>query len=145
MGIDIRTASALDTKAIAILYWQDMLTEDRVVSIGQHISQFPAFVAEIGNQIIGFAYTEQIAPDVLELENLYVHETHRNRGIGSLLLNAVEVAAEGRYVAIELFNSDLYDNPVKGKRPATSFYLKRGYELILDTGNTRQFLKRLKS
>lgn len=143
MSIDIRHASELDTKAIATLYWQEMLNEDRIIAIGHRISQFPAFVAEVDNQIIGFAYTEQIAPDVLELDNLYVHEIFRNRGIGSLLLNALEAKAKERYVAIELFNSDLYDTPIKNKRAATSFYQKRGYELILDTGNTRQFLKRL--
>lgn len=114
-----------------------LFSEDRV---GVLIASYPAVVSEIGANIIGFAYCGSFAPDVLELMNIFVSKTHRNRGIGTVLLRKLEEQIFHQYSGIVLVNSALY-SALEGKYMATSFYVKNGYRLLMSTGNTDIFGK----
>lgn len=96
------------------------------------------------NEITIRAAEVEDAPDILEMDNLFVDEHYRNQQIGERLLARLEAAASAHYASIVLVNSELYETVVVDKRPAGSFYLHRGYSQIVDTGPTRVFAKSLR-
>lgn len=58
----------------------------------------------------------------LAINLLFVDENHRNKGLGSLLLNKVE--EEAKETGVELIHLDTFDFQAK------EFYLKHGYEVF---------------
>lgn len=143
MQVSIRYAIVGDAEEIAKLYWRAMLSIERLGLIRLAIHQYPAYVAELSDQLVGFAYSRPFAPDILEIDNLFVDENYRGEQIGTRLLLSVEAEASKQYASIILVNSELYDNAVVDKKPATKFYLRNGYSLIASTGPTRVFTKSL--
>ncbi len=70
---------------------------------------------------------------------LFVDENHRHKGLGSLLLNKVEV--EAKAIGARLIHLDTFDFQAK------DFYLKYGYEIfgVLDNcppGHKRYYMKK---
>lgn len=110
--------------------------------IASCIDEWPAAILLSGDELIGFAYTRRFAPDVLELLNIVVAESHRSRGLGGLLLKEIEESASEYFAAVVLINSDGYEG-APTQRPATNFYVRNGYELIQRTSLTRVFWKSL--
>jgi GNAT superfamily N-acetyltransferase len=68
---------------------------------------------------------------------MYVRDDHRGRGVGRLLVNAIESHARASFDALRLFT----DNPV-----AASFYAALGYAVVNDSDRAthRKMLGRLK-
>ncbi len=82
------------------------------------------YVAEEGSQLVGFAMVDVKAGIVLAT---YVHPDHVGRGVGSLLLGAVEAEAESSGLTKLWLNATLNSVP---------FYQARGYESLGPATNT---------
>tara|TARA_R110000868_G_scaffold323558_1_gene584499 strand:- start:110 stop:556 length:447 start_codon:yes stop_codon:yes gene_type:complete len=110
----------------------------------QQLKKCPAYGAYTpNNDMVGFIYSHDFAPDILELYNIYVCRALRGKSVGSRLLQAFEKDARYRdYNAVLLFNSDAYETAQK-KISAAPFYLKHGYQKIAMTPQTKIFFKNL--
>jgi ribosomal-protein-alanine acetyltransferase len=89
-------------------------------------SSFANFlVATDEGQVVGYAIAQHLpGNDVADIQNIAVVESHRGRGIGAALLDAlVEWAVDRGTTAIMLEVRD--DNPV-----AQSLYASRGFAVI---------------
>jgi GNAT superfamily N-acetyltransferase len=76
-------------------------------------------------------------PDVVEIDNLLVDPQWQRRGWGSALLRTLVEGCLGRYRALVSTNSDLHDPGRSGKRDATSFYRRHGFDVVATTPQTR--------
>lgn len=106
------------------------------------IDQNPAFLALSGVDVVGFVYTRQFAPDILEVLNIVVADDFRSRGVGTAMLRAVETAAVPGFTALILVNSQLYVG-TPGKRDASAFYQRNGFRLLYSSGPSNIFIKDL--
>ncbi|TQL59244.1 acetyltransferase (GNAT) family protein [Oryzihumus leptocrescens] len=126
------------------MYRNELSREPHADRVAAQLATFPSAVAEDGGSLVGFCYTVNFAPDVLELANIVVAENRRNEGLGGILLQHVESQAAQTFAGIILVNSDLYPQGKTVKRPATDFYHKHGYRILTATAGTRIFFKDLK-
>lgn len=143
-SMKIRKAKLADSIAISELY-NGVELDDSVEYFRKVIDSYPAFVALDGGRIVGFAVCDKFAPDIIELVNIYVSQDYRNQKIGSKLLQRIESGSSKteQYSEIIAVNSDLYKRP-EVKLPATNFYLRAGYKLILETKDKKSICKELK-
>ena len=109
---------------------------------------YPSVVATQNGKIVGFAYTLPFAPDILRLENLFVHSEHRNDGIGANLMHHLEHFTKENYCEYKFM---ILDNSLRypyfkentPKRSAKNFYERIGYEVIMETADTTVLKKEL--
>ena len=102
--------------------------------------EYPATVAVLNGDIIGFVYSGRFAPDVLELMNIFVDQSYRNKHLGGRLLAHFEEKAFNGYKGIILVNSALY-HANEEKKSAKSFYLRNNYKLLMSTTDSFVFGK----
>ena len=137
----VREGYSKDASQIVDEYWRHEASTEHLTKVEAALTNMPSAVAVINEKIVGFAYCQKFAPDILEIDNLFVNELHRNRHIGSLLLKRIELAASEYFSGLILVNSDLYQNPVVNKQNPANFYLRHGFQLVMDTSASRVFLK----
>lgn len=142
-AMTLRRGTEADAPAVCALLATQLLRDPDLNLVAQRLSDAPSALAFDGDALVGFAYCGAWAPDIMELLNILVADTHRSRGLGSRLLGVVEGEMPSGVRGILLENSDLHGTALGGKRPATSFYLANGYSAIADTGATRVFWKGL--
>jgi GNAT superfamily N-acetyltransferase len=141
MAADIRQARADDANGIRACYLEGSGRALDLNRLAGYISEYPSAVAMEDDQTAGFAFCMHFAPDIIQLGNLFVADRYRSQGIGAALVRAVESQAASRFDSVIVVNSMLYEG-VPNKRPATDFYLKLGYSVLLSTGPTNIFGKR---
>lgn len=105
------------------------------------IKIYPSMLLLFDSRVVGFAFTDRLAPDILELLNIYISKKYQNKNHGSVLLENIEQEAKKIYKAIVAINSLLYTN--EDKRLADNFYLKNDYELVFNTCSTKVFAKNI--
>lgn len=137
--IDARLTK-MDHSDVCALFEQELGRLPRPGYIERCIEAYPSAGAWLSGRLIGFCYTDSFAPDILEISNILVDKRHRDRHVGAHMLQAVEDQCPGRYTAIILVNSMLYQT-IGTKRPASSFYLAHGYTAILNTRSSTVFAK----
>ena len=136
-----RRISPTDIESVAALHEsQNGRPADRSY-IERCISGFPSSICLSGDRVVGFAYTNRFAPDILDLANLLVDDDHRGHGIGTLLLTDVERQAVPTWACIILSNSELWPHPPR--RSPLDFYVRNGYSVLFETEHTTVFMKRL--
>ena len=109
--------------------------------LGVILDSLPSVVTINDQELIGFAYSIEFAPDILEIANIFVSEKYRCLNLGTSILSSIETqAVDLRYSGLILCNSDSYKSS-KEKRPATNFYLNNNYKITAETSNTRVFFK----
>lgn len=91
-------------------------------------------VAELGGELIGLAWgrIDAAAPDVAALYQMWVTPTHRGRGVGQKLLEAVIAWAMAQNVA----SLDL--GVTCGDSPARRLYGRAGFKPLGEPGPLRQ-------
>ena len=107
------------------------------------LSSYPSLMAEADGRLVGFAYSDRFAPDVVELANILIARELRCEGLGSRLLSAFESVAGQHFSAVILANSDLYEDHRSEKRSARSFYERAGYSAVFATPDSEIFTKHL--
>lgn len=139
----IRNGNKDDAAIIVSLYWRHEISLGRIEEVRAAIMSLPSKVAEIEGTIVGFVYCRAFAPDILEIDNLFVDVAYRNKKVGAILIHHLEQEAIKKYSGLILINSDLYGFPVIDKRDPRNFYIRQGYELVFSTSGSRIFMKRL--
>jgi GNAT superfamily N-acetyltransferase len=137
----LRPGTPADARGIAALDEAEYGRSSDVPPIARLLERYPSCVAEVGDEMIGFALCGSFAPDILELRQLTVSADHRDRGIGTAILSHLEASVAGRFAWLLVVTSDLYPH---GRRPRsrTTVYERAGFEPVLDTGPTRVLAKR---
>lgn len=71
--------------------------DDRMQWFMQHDEKHPVIIAEINNQVVGWAslskWSDRCAYDTTVEESVYVHKDFRGRGIGKALLEIITLEA----------------------------------------------------
>lgn len=133
-----------DLSAVFEMYRTLMTMEPDEGRVRRNTSRFPSLVAELeAGEVIGFAFSTDFAPDILELANILVVPEYRNLGLGQSLVKHLEqkAIAEG-FRTIILVNSLLYPSST-GKRSAESFYKRLGYRSIPSTESSKVYARHL--
>lgn len=138
----VRLGSLKDAGFIIARYEDILGRRPNAEYIRQALANYPSSVAYHQDVLVGFAYCGFMAPDVLELANISLHKDYRSSGVGTELLKILETEVSKEYKALLLTNSALYGE-TSGKRAATNFYLRNGYQLIAGTNSTNLFWKNL--
>jgi ribosomal protein S18 acetylase RimI-like enzyme len=107
-------------------------------------TKYPSLIIFQNDVLVGFIVSQQFAPDILELYNIYIERSLRSSGLGSYCVKEFEKSAiNAGFKGMIVVNSQMYENPNDEKRPATNFYTNNGYGLIAQTSTTNVFYKSL--
>ena len=139
----IKNLSVDDIGEMRSIYLSYLDTGLPVERLKYLIEKFPAKGAFENNKVVGFCYTNDFAPDILSIANIFISEEHRSKGLGEKILNEIfSEAKKLKYVSAILSNSDLYDTKLEKKSP-NSFYTKLGFHILFQTTNTIVYLKNI--
>jgi phosphinothricin acetyltransferase len=110
LPITIRRAELSDAQAIADIYNEAILTttatfdtqpksvEERTQWLQAHDERHPVLVAEVDGQVVGWTsltrWSDRCAYDDTGETSFYVHSSHRGRGIGRQLKEAIIAEAQ---------------------------------------------------
>ena len=107
--VQIRRATSADAHRIAALI-------EQYVASGTLLPRTPEFVAEraidyqvatIRGDVIGCAHLEEYSPSLAELRSLAVDPGYQRKGIGTLLVRAIEKLAKSRdYLTVFAVSND---------------------------------------
>jgi GNAT superfamily N-acetyltransferase len=92
------------------------------VSFQGELEVFKDFVIKDNGNIIAGIRSCFYLGKCLVINNLFVDENHRHKGLGSLLLNKLET--EAKSMGAKLIHLDTFDFQAK------DFYVKQGYEIF---------------
>jgi ribosomal protein S18 acetylase RimI-like enzyme len=135
--VAIEAMTAHSARDCTVLYESLYGRSLRYRALAAHSPARPGYVARQGTVITGFVTGVEWAPDVVEIDNLLVDPQWQRRGWGSALLRTLVEGCLGRYRALVSTNSDLHDPGRSGKRDATSFYRRHGFDVVATTPQTR--------
>ena len=144
--IHIRNMSSESLETALDLYKSYLDTNLSLPRLEYLTSTYPAKAAYNENhEMIGFCYTNQFAPDVIELANIFLIKEMRNKRVGQiLLLDIVRHAYELKYTSVILSNSSLYTSQDEKKDP-TSFYVRLGFRILYFTKHTNIYVAEIAS
>lgn len=124
-----------DILNISCLFQKFSMRKLNHISVKDCIKNYPHILAYDNNSLIGFLYTHNFAPDILELYNLFIHPDYRYQSIGTLMLQHLIENVERQYRGIIVINSSLYND--KGDFvTAVPFYTRNDFDIIAKTDNT---------
>lgn len=113
--------------------------------IARYLAAWPSVVAVVGGAVAGVIYSRRFSPDVLEWRNSLVAASLRRRGIGRLLVAAME--AETRragYRATIGVNCRLHPGATReGASAARAFWKTMGWTIIFATDGSAVVAKHL--
>ncbi len=138
----VRDAAARDAERIVQLHARELEREIGLDRVRRCVSAYPSVAAEMDGRLVGFAYGDAFAPDIVRLANLLVASDLRGLGLGQRMLGAFEMSARPSYGAVILVNSLLY--PAPEKRTAVPFYERAGYRQLFETEASAVLAKTLR-
>jgi GNAT superfamily N-acetyltransferase len=141
-GLEVQPTEKHHLVEIYDLYRRYLAREPNEARIALYVSEFPSAVLTDASRVVGFVFTTDFAPDILELANILIDSDYRNQGSGERLIRYVEENAAPKFRAIILVNSVLYPS-IGVKRLATTFYKRLGYEIIAATKDTNIFYREI--
>lgn len=142
LAIRTRGGDAADAERVVELQRRELGREHWADRVRGLLADYPSVMLEEGAELIGFAYSVELAPDILELANILIATDHRGRGLGSRLVAELEERARPRFAAMIVVNSDLHAG--HDKRDARGFYESRGYRRVLETPDSTVLAKSLR-
>lgn len=105
------------------------------ISVKECVENHPHVLAYENDVLIGFIYTNDFAPDILEIYNMFIHPDYRYQGIGTLMMQYTMDHIEEKYQGVIVANSALYDNN-EDFVTAVPFYTRNDFDVISKTDNT---------
>lgn len=105
------------------------------LTISDCVENYPHVLAYDDEQLIGFIYTNDFAPDILEIYNMFIKKDYRYQGIGTLMIQHLMNNIDKKYQGIIVINSSLYESSEEFIS-AVPFYNRNDFTLIATTKNT---------
>ena len=106
-----------------LLFWIEALAKEGIF-----------FVAEEGGDIVGYIAGERTAGEIAILHNIAVRDSHREKGIGSMLVDKFEQECRGRKLKL------IYLYGFSGNSRTSNFFEKKGYIKGSPTHEFEKFL-----
>lgn len=133
-----------DVQSVIGLYDQMRDTWFRREQVLDYINRYPSCGAWTDEILIAFCYCNELAPNLLEIKNIYVDASFQSQSIGSSLLRNIEIHAKSlQYEGIVAVNSLHYDTKIPLLN-AERFYKRSGFSIIATFDNTRVFSKAIR-
>ena len=141
--IKFKSLNRSDAEKVIELYSQMRDTWFRLDQIRYFLETNPSSGAWSANHLVGFCYSDPIAPNILEIKNIYVDRNLQSSGIGRQLISIIESeATKLKYESLIAVNSLLYNTSIPLK-DASHFYKKNGFNKIEQISQTRIFSKKI--
>lgn len=134
----LRPGGPRDAEGIASLIERANRRPADTTQIGLALATAPSVVAIDGDELVGFIYGRQFAPDVVHLQNALVAPRWQRQGVGRQIFAMAEKALrdEGYRAAIGA-NSLLHHGAIpQNCAAARSFWLRMGFRVLMATGGT---------
>jgi GNAT superfamily N-acetyltransferase len=141
--IRFREGGAADVPAVIELHFGELGRPLDEVRVNRLLSNYPSMMAEDSGRLVGFAYSDLFAPDLIELANILVARRLRSQGLGTDLLASFEAVTSKQFGAVILANSTLYKDHRSEKRSPRKFYERAGYKVVFTTSASEVYAKRL--
>lgn len=136
--LTMRAGDPADAPAIAALIRRENHRPADVTAIAASLATAPSIVVLDGDAMVAFFYGRPFAPDIVEMQNMLIAESHRRRGLGREMVARIEddLRAAGYRAAIGA-NSILH----RGATPercmaARAFWVRMGWRILLATGGS---------
>jgi hypothetical protein len=136
----IRRGTAADAAEVAELQLRELgrgLVLERVEGL---LKDFPSFMLEEDDRLLGYIYSVELVPDILQVANLLIAQRLQRNGLGKLILSELERSASTDYASILAVNSSLYQAR-SDETDVLAFYAAAGYECVHETPSSRVFAK----
>lgn len=127
-----------DAGAIADLIRRENHRPADQESIAASLASVPSIVAEDGGALVAFFYGRPFAPEIVEMQNMLVADSHRGRGLGRRMVARIEddLRAAGFRAAIGA-NSVLHPGTTAERcMKARAFWVRMGWHIVLSTGGS---------
>jgi GNAT superfamily N-acetyltransferase len=125
MNIELREPKTADDFALYYdLRWRILRkpwTQDRESSRDEHESQAVHLMAWVGNTLVGVGRLHFNAPEEAQIRYMAVEESHAGRGVGTVILEELEVRAKRAGATRIIANA---------RETALGFYKNNGYHSI---------------
>lgn len=139
-----RCGTAADAAEVVALQLRELgrgLVLERVEGL---LKDFPSFMLEEDDRLLGYVYSVELVPDILQVANLLIAQRLQREGLGTLMLSELERSASQGYASILAVNSSLYEAR-SDKADVRGFYTAAGYECVHETPSSRIFAKSLRT
>ena len=127
-----------DALAIAALIRRENRRPADVAAIATSLGTAPSILAFDGPEMVAFFYGRPFAPDIVEMQNMLIAQSHRRRGLGRAMVARIEddLRAAGYRAAIGA-NSILHPGATPGRcMAARAFWVRMGWRILLATGGS---------
>jgi GNAT superfamily N-acetyltransferase len=125
MNIELREPKTADDFALYYdLRWRilrEPWTQDRESSKDEHEALAVHLMAWVDNKLVGVGRLHFNLPEEAQIRYMAVEESHAGRGVGTVILQALEVRAKNGGATRIVANA---------RESALSFYEKNGYRMI---------------
>ena len=137
-GLTMRPGGPDDALAIAALIRRENRRPADVAAIATSLGTAPSILAFDGPEMVAFFYGRPFAPDIVEMQNMLIAQSHRRRGLGRAMVARIEddLRAAGYRAAIGA-NSILLPGAAPGRcMAARAFWVRMGWRILLATGGS---------
>lgn len=127
-----------DALAIAALIRRENRRPADVAAIATSLGTAPSILAFDGPEMVAFFYGRPFAPDIVEMQNMLIAQSHRRRGLGRAMVARIEddLRAAGYRAAIGA-NSILHPGATPERcMAARAFWVRMGWRILLATGGS---------
>ncbi len=134
----IRRGEPGDASAIAELIRRENHRPADETAIATSLAGAPSIVALEGGEMVAFFYGRPFAPDIVEMQNMLIADSHRRRGLGRTMVARIEQdLREAGYRAAIGANSILHPGATPERcMAARAFWVRMGWRIILATGGS---------
>lgn len=127
-----------DALAIAALIRRENRRPADVAAIATSLGTAPSILAFDGPEMVAFFYGRPFAPDIVEMQNMLIAQSHRRRGLGRAMVARIEDdLREAGYRAAIGANSILHPGATPERcMAARAFWVRMGWRILLATGGS---------
>ena len=137
-AVALRRGRPEDAGAVADLIRRENHRPADEESIAASLASVPSIVAEEGGEMVAFFYGRPFAPEIVEMQNMLIADSHRRRGLGRRIVARIEddLRAAGFRAAIGA-NSVLHPGTTPERcMAARAFWVRMGWHIVLSTGGS---------